>query len=202
MRTTLQKIVLLFAALLLSCPLSAQMFEGDLDWEGDEDCTLVMAKWSELYYELNVGRNVTPDDPIANFLYFAIGIGVPVNTKNAWRFFLPKQQIPDNEEDAELFGSMDTKQVYGGKIGLGLIHYFNHSVGMYAQANWGFLADFGSPSDTSSSSSSTKKTFIYNTIPVELGLCMNCWQHLHIQCGATYMWKKIPIVTAGIGYMF
>lgn len=73
---------------------------------------------------------------------------------------------------------------------------------MYAQASWGFLADFGSPSDddtSTSTDSSGKKTFIYNTVPVEIGVCINCWKHLHIQGGITYMWKEIPLFTAGVG---
>ena len=88
---------------------------------------------------------------------------------------------------------------------MGWIHYFNHSIGFYTQASWGFLADFGSPAneDTSTTTSSnSKKTFIYNTVPIELGVCINCWKHLHLQCGATYMWKEIPLLTIGVGYAF
>jgi len=182
----------------------AQVFEGDADWE-DNEKTIIIGKWSQLYYELNVGWDVTSgSESHADFLYGSIGLNWDVSTENAWRKFLPKQKIPDNEEEAALFGSMDTKDVYAGKIGFGWIHYFNHSIGMYAQASWGFLADFGSPSDedtsTTSSSDSGKKTLIYNTVPVEIGVCLNCWKHLHIQGGITYMWKEIPLLTVGIGY--
>lgn len=181
------------------------MFEGSSRWDDDDESTLIVGKWSQLFYEVNVGWNVSDFEHYANFLYFGIGVGYPVNTKNAWRKFLPKQQIPSNEEEAELFGSMNTNDVYGGKIGMGWIHYFNHSIGFYTQASWGFLADFGSPAneDTSTTTSSnSKKTFIYNTVPVELGVCINCWKHLHLQCGATYMWKEIPLLTIGVGYAF
>lgn len=200
------KVLGLFMALLfISNPADAQMFDGSSRWDDDDESTLIVGKWSQLFYEVNVGWNVSDFEHYANFLYFGIGVGYPVNTKNAWRKFLPKQQIPSNEEEAELFGSMNTNDVYGGKIGMGWIHYFNHAIGFYTQASWGFLADFGSPAneDTSrTTSSNSKKTFIYNTVPVELGVCINCWKHLHLQCGATYMWKEIPLLTIGVGYAF
>lgn len=181
----------------------AQMFEASADWK-DGEKTIAIGKWSQLYYELNVGFSVKQDYEKADFLYFGLGVGYPVNTENAWRKFLPQQKIPDNEQEAELFGSMDTKDVYGGKLGMGWIHYFNHTVGMYTQLSWGFLADFGSPDDdiSSSTDSSSKKTFIYNTVPVEVGICFNMWKHLHIQGGVTYMWKEIPLLTIGIGANF
>lgn len=181
----------------------AQMFEASADWE-DGEKTIAIGKWSQLFYELNVGFSVKQDWEKADFLYFGLGVGYPVNTENAWRKFLPQQKIPDNEQEAELFGSMDTKDVYGGKLGMGWIHYFNHAVGMYTQLSWGFLADFGSPDDDTSTStdSSSKKTFIYNTVPVEVGICFNMWKHLHVQGGVTYMWKEIPLLTIGIGANF
>lgn len=180
---------------------TAQMFDAYEDWE-DNEKTILIGKWSQLYYEVNVGTNVTSGEEYADFIYLGLGLNWDVSTENAWRKFLPKQKIPDNEEEAALFGSMNTDDVYAGKIGLGWIHYFNHAIGMYAQASWGFLADFGSPSDddtSTSTDSSGKKTFIYNTVPVEIGVCINCWKHLHIQGGITYMWKEIPLFTAGVG---
>lgn len=205
MNNQTKRIALVLASVLIWNYAQAQMFEGDKYWDDDDESTLIMGKWSQLFYEVNVGWNVSGFEKQANFIYFGLGVGYPVNTKNAWRKFLPKQQIPSNEEEAALFGSMNTDDVYGGKIGIGWIHYFNHAIGIYTQASWGFLADFGSPSDEDTSSVSNsdgKKTFIYNTVPVELGLCVNCWKHLHIQCGATYMWKEIPLVTIGVGYAF
>lgn len=197
--------ILVFAFSINSFSVKAQMFEASADWE-DNERTIAIGKWSQLYYELNVGWNITKDNYSnkADFLYFGLGVGFPT-LENAWRKFLPAQKIPDNEEEAELFGSMDTKDVYGGKLGMGWIHYFNHSVGIYTQLSWGFLADFGSPDDTSTISttdSSSKKTFIYNTVPIELGLCFNLWKHLHVQGGVTYMWKEIPLLTVGIGANF
>lgn len=202
----MERVLRIFLFALLICfrasNISAQMFEASADWDDDEK-TIVIGKWSQLYYELNVGWNISDSyTSQANFIYFGAGVGTPVNTKNAWRKFLPKQQIPDDESEAELFGSMDTKDVYGGKLGMGWIHYFNHSVGFYTQLSWGFLADFGSPDDSAVNGTDDKKTFIYNTAPLELGLCLNCWKHLHLQCGATYMWKEIPLLTAGVGTNF
>ena len=196
---------LFIAMLFVSNPTEAQMFNSSARWDDDDESTLIVSKWSQLFYEVNVGWNISDYEHYANFLYFGIGVGYPVNTKNAWRKFLPKQQIPSNEEEAELFGSVNTDDVYGGKIGMGWIHYFNHSIGFYTQVSWGFLADFGSPADEDASTttnSNSKKTFIYNTVPVELGLCINCWKHWHLQCGATYMWKEIPLLTVGVGYAF
>lgn len=183
-----------------------QMFDADEDWE-DNERTILTLKWSQLFYELNVGFNVNRDnyDAKADFIYLGFGIGYPVNTENAWRKFLPEQQIPDNEDEAELFGSMDTKSVWGGKVGLGWIHYFNHVIGFYTQVSWAFLGDFGSGASStsiSSESQATKSTFIYNTAPIEAGLCLNLWKHLHLQGGVTYMWKEIPLLTIGVGVNF
>lgn len=187
---------------LVSSIKAEKVFESSSWWKENEK-TLIIGKWSQLYYELNVGWNISGTDTNkANFLYFGLGIGAPVNTKNAWRKFLPEQKIPDNEQEAEIFGKMDTKDVYGGKLGFGWIHYFNHVIGIYSQLSWGFLADFGTPDDTSTSMSSEKKTFIYNTAPLELGVCLNMWKHLHLQGGVTYMWKEIPLLTIGIGANF
>lgn len=200
------KRIAVVSLLLFACNSAhSQMFDGGEDWDEDTESALIVGKWSQLFYELNVGWNVTRSENYADFIYFGVGVGYPVNTQNAWRKFLPKQQIPSNEEEANLFGSMNTDEVYGGKIGIGWTHYFNHAIGFYTQASWAFLADFGSPSDedtSSVSSSSGKKTFIYNTVPVELGLCINCWKHLHLQCGVTYMWKEIPLLTVGLGFAF
>lgn len=191
--------------LTFASPIHAhKMFDADEYWE-DNERTLLTLKWSQLFYELNVGFNVNRDsyETKADFIYLGFGVGYPVNTKNAWRKFLPEQQIPDNEAEAELFGSMDTKSVWGGKVGLGWVHYFNHAIGFYTQVGWAFLGDFGSgDSSTSLDSDATKSTFIYNTVPVEAGICLNMWKHLHLQGGVTYMWKEIPLLTIGLGVNF
>lgn len=195
--------IIAFFSLFFCNEACAQFWRGGDRWD-DDHRVLLMGKWSQLFYELNVGYNVSKYEYYANFLYLALGVGYPVNTDNAWRKFLPSQTIPDNEEQAELYGSMDTDDVYGGKVGIGFIHYFNHSIGFYTQASWGFLADFGSPSDDSSESTtdSEKETFIYNTVPVELGICINVLGCLHMQGGITYMWKEIPLLTVGVGVIF
>lgn len=207
MKRTLTLIAL--AVLTFTCGSNAyaQMFDADESWE-DEERTILTLKWSQLFYELNVGFNVRDTssswESQADFLYLGFGVGYPVNTENAWRKFLPAQKIPDNEDEAELFGSMDTKSVWGGKIGLGWIHYFNHAIGFYMQSGWAFLGDFGSGASTTTSvgGDTSKSTFIYNTVPVELGLCLNMWKHLHVQGGVTYMWKEIPLLTVGLGFNF
>ena len=101
--------ILVFALSINSFAAKAQMFEASADWE-DNERTIAIGKWSQLYYELNVGWNITKDNYTnkADFLYFGLGVGFPT-LENAWRKFLPAQKIPDNEDEAELFGSMDTK---------------------------------------------------------------------------------------------
>ena len=210
----MKRILLLFIGVITTFSYStqavAQMFDADEQWE-DNERTILTAKWSQLFYELNVGFNVNRTSSIldykADFLYLGFGVGYPVNTENAWRKFLPAQKIPDNEDEAELFGSMDTKSVWGGKIGLGWIHYFNHAIGFYTQVSWAFLGDFGSGASSNGTtieteSQATKSTFIYNTVPIETGICVNMWKHLHVQGGVTYMWKEIPLLTVGVGVNF
>lgn len=78
------KVLGLFMALLfVSNPADAQMFEGSSRWDDDDESTLIVGKWSQLFYEVNVGWNVSDFEHYANFLYFGIGVGYPVNTKNA-----------------------------------------------------------------------------------------------------------------------
>lgn len=208
----MKKIITLFIIGIIALSngdfVAAKMFDADEQWE-DEERTLLTAKWSQLFYEINVGFNVNRTSSVldykADFLYLGFGVGYPVNTENAWRKFMPSQRIPENEQEAELFGSMDTKSIWGGKIGLGWIHYFNHAVGFYTQVNWAFLGDFGTGESSSSmyeDADATKSTFIFQTVPVEFGLCVNMWKHIHLQGGVTYMWKEIPLFTVGLGVNF
>lgn len=208
----MKKIITLLLGILFAASsqqVTAQMFDGHESWDDDEK-TIATLKWSQLFYEINVGFNLRDTyknryiDYRADFLYLGFGVGYPVNTINAWRKFLPEQQIPENEAEAELFGTMDTKSVWGGKIGIGWIHYFNHAIGIYSQLSWAFLGDFGSgaSSTLTSTSAASKSTFIYNTVPVEAGVCLNMWHHLHLQGGVTYMWKEIPLLTVGLGATF
>jgi hypothetical protein len=48
----------------------------------------------------------------------------------------------------------------------------------------------------------TKDTFVYNTVPVQVGLDVSLWNNLIVSVGATYMWKEKPMVTLGIGVTF
>lgn len=175
-------------------------------WDDDES-HIVSAKWSQLFYEVNIGTNLTASswESTADFLYFSLGIGFPTQ-KNAWRKFLPEQQAPSDKGDAALLGSMTTDNLYAGKLGVGLIHFFNCYIGCYVQAGWAFIADFSSVADLDTSGvelgdNEEKSTYIYNTAPVEIGACLNLG-HFHFQVGATYLWKEVPLLTVGLGFTF
>lgn len=206
----MKRIFFFFIGIMFSnISVNAQMFSDD-DWN---EHFLIMAKWSQLFYELNFG--ITPStDETANFVYFSIGYGKPT-TKNAWRKFLPKSQQAAPTSKEEMLAKKDdtTSGLHSGTIGIGWQHLFNHWIGFHIQAGWGFIADLGggnSSSSTSTSSSSststettdTKSTFIYNSAPIQAGIDFNLWKHLELQVGATYMWKEIPIITLGIGVVF
>ncbi len=204
---SMKKILYTIVTLLFPSLCCAQIFSSD-DWNDQK--TMIMGKWSQLYYELNVGINVAPDtyNSCGDFVYFSVGYGKP-NTKNAWRKFLPdSQQSAPGSKDEMLERTDDsTSGLHAGTIGLGWQHFFNHVIGFHLQAGWGFIADFGSGSSSSSttdasSDGETKKTFIYNTVPVQAGLDINLWNNLNLQVGATYMWKEIPIITIGLGATF
>lgn len=194
-----------FAVCLTVADACGQVFLRD-KWEQKN---LLSLKVSQLYYELNVGVNVCPQRKSADFLYFAFGYGRPTK-KNAWRKFLPEKDIPETltKQQQEIFSKSGMDDLYGGKIGIGWNHWFNHLVGFYLQAGWGFIADLSTgddlPDDIVSKleSADSKSTFIYNTVPVEVGLTLNLWKHYNIQGGVTYMWKEIPLLTIGIGYAF
>lgn len=184
---------------------SGQMLSHDI-WKQKAQMSI---KVSQLFYELNVGVNICPQRKSADFIYFAFGYGKP-NRKNAWRKFLPEKEMPETltKQQQELFSKSGMDDLYGGKVGIGWNHWFNHIVGFYLQAGWGFIADLSTgddlPDDIVSQleSSESKGTFIYNTVPVEAGLTFNLWKHYQIQGGMTYMWKEIPLLTIGVGYTF
>lgn len=196
--------------ILFSIPMvgNAQIFSDD-DWE--EEKTMIMGKWSQLFYELNVGINVDKGryNDFADFVYISIGYGKP-NTENAWRKFLPNSQqaAPGSKEEMMNRTDDNTSGLHAGTIGLGWQHFFNHVIGFHIQAGWGFIADFGSGTSSSTSTTTStgeeevKKTFIYNSVPVQAGLDLNLWKNLNLQVGVTYMWKEIPIITVGIGAAF
>lgn len=192
-------------AILFVLNISAQVFTKDL-WEQKN---LISAKVSQLYYELNVGINLFPQKHSADFIYIAFGYGYPT-TKNAWRKFTPENDFPEGlpKELKEKLGRSGTDGLHAGKIALGWNHWFNHVIGGYVQAGWGFIADLSTEDDlteeerTLLASTKERNTFIYNTVPVELGVTLNLWTHYHVQVGVTYMWKEIPLLTVGIGYAF
>ena len=108
----------------------------------------------------------------------------------------------------EKLSKSGTDDLHAGKIGVGWNHWFNHIVGFYAQTGWGFIADLSTGDDLTDAEKALltdtkeRSTFIYNTVPVELGLTLNMWTHYHVQAGVTYMWKEIPLLTVGVGYAF
>lgn len=207
----MKKLIFILSALFLSVSnIKAQEdFFCDDDWNDEK--MMLTAKWSQLFYELNVGINVAPNtyNDCGDFIYFSFGYGKP-NTKNAWRKFLPKSQqaAPDSKEEMMNKTDDSTSGLHAATIGLGWQHFFNHVIGFHVQAGWGFIADFGGGNSSSSTTTTdtgeieTKSTFIYNSVPVQAGLDINLWRHLNLSVGATYMWKEIPIITLGLGVTF
>lgn len=183
----------------------AQVFTSD-NWNQKNQ---VSVKASQLYYEATIGANLFPERRSADFVYMAFGYGKPTK-KNAWRKFMPKTDILDSWPKTlkEKLSNSNTDDLHAGMVGFGWNHWFNHVVGCYAQAGWGFIADLSTDDGLTEeekkllADTKEKSTFIYNTVPVELGLTLNMWKHYTIQAGVTYMWKEIPLLTVGIGYAF
>ena len=200
-----KSVVCATACLFFALGVEAQVLCHD-EWEQKN---LISLKMSQLYYEMNVGVNVTPQKHSADFIYMAFGYGRPTK-ENAWRKFTPENNIPDGIPKAlkEKLSNSGTEDLYAGKIAVGWNHWFNHTVGGYMQAGWGFIADLSTGDDLTDAEkallagSNERSTFIYNTVPVELGVTLNLWTHYHVQAGVTYMWKEIPLLTVGLGYAF
>ena len=199
------KLTLLSLFLIFVLPIKTLAFSGG-DWDSHK--CIIVGKWSQLFYEVNVGMPVSKDES-ATFLYFSLGYGKP-STKNAWRKFLPdsKQAAPTSKEEMMQKEDDTTKGLHAGTIGLGVGHYFNNWIGFHAQLGWGFIADLGGGNSSSNSSSGSgqndtdKSTFIYNSIPLQVGVDFCLWHNLILQGGVTYMWKEIPIITLGLGVTF
>ena len=192
-------------SMLFTAMVQAQVFTKET-WD---QRNIVTVKVSQLYYELTVGVNFFPNRHFADFGYFAFGYGNPT-TKNAWRKFIPENEIPDGlpKDLKTKLSKSDTDDLHAGKVAVGWMHWFNHIVGFYAQAGWGFIADLSTGDGLTDeekallTDAKERNTFIYNTVPVELGLTLNLWKHYNVQVGATYMWKEIPLLTVGMGYAF
>ena len=197
-------VCILTAAMTCACT-TAQVFTHG-EWEQKN---LLSLKVSQLYYEANVGINITPQKHTADFVYFAFGYGSPTK-KNAWRKFIPENEIPDGipKDLKTKLSQSSTDDLHAGKVAMGWNHWFNHIVGFYVQAGWGFIADLSTGDDLTDeekallTDAKERNTFIYNTVPVELGLTLNVWKHYNVQAGVTYMWKEIPLLTVGVGYTF
>lgn len=187
-----------------SCTM-AQVFTHD-EW-GQKN--LLSLKVSQLYYEANVGINIAPQKRTADFVYFAFGYGNPTK-KNAWRKFIPENEIPDGlpKDLKTKLSQSSTEDLHAGKVAVGWNHWFNHIIGFYVQAGWGFIADLSTGDDltdeekTLLTDAKERSTFLYNTVPVEVGVTLNLWRHYNVQAGITYMWKEIPLLTVGVGYSF
>lgn len=200
-----RRIVCILMATMTCVCITAQVFTHD-EWEQKNQLSL---KVSQLYYEANVGINIVPQKHTADFVYFALAYGSPTK-KNAWRKFIPENEIPDGlpkDLKTKLIEST-TKDLHAGMVAVGWNHWFNHIVGCYVQAGWGFIADLSTGDDLTDeekallTDAKERNTFIYNTVPVELGLTLNVWKHYNVQAGVTYMWKEIPLLTVGVGYTF
>lgn len=184
---------------------SAQVFTNDV-WEQKN---LVAIKVSQLYYEATIGANLFPERHYADFVYMAFGYGKPTK-KNAWRKFMPENEVLDAWPKTlkEKLSNSSTDDLHAGMVSVGWNHWFNHMIGCYVQAGWGFIADLSTDDEftdeekTLMADAKEKNTFIYNTVPIELGLTLNMWKHYNIQAGITYMWKEIPLFTFGVGYVF
>lgn len=169
--------------------------------------SLIAVKYSQLFYEATAGINVKASSSIADFIYFAFGYG-KATRHNAWRKFLPVNAVeadwPDNLKQKVL--SQGDDGLHAWKIGLGWNHWINHSLGGYVQIGWCGITDLSDDLSLTEEEQSMihkdKKTFIHNTVPIEAGLTVNLWQHWHAQVGVTWLWKEIPLLTAGIGYAF
>ena len=192
-------------AALVAISAQAQVFTSDA-WEQKN---VVSLKVSQLYYEATIGANLFPGRRSADFVYLSFGYGHPTK-KNAWRKFMTANDIPENLPKSlmEKLGNSSTDNLHAGMVSVGLNHWFNHIVGCYVQAGWGFIADLSTDDDLTQTEkallagSMEKSTFIYNTVPVQLGMTLNLWKHYNAAAGITYMWKEIPLLTVGIGYTF
>jgi len=204
-RIAVQRFAPFLVALLCSLttlPLQAQVFSKD-QWK---QRNLMVLKMSELYKEFNVGVNLTPRARTADFVYLAAGYGKPT-ALNPWRKFLPPVTLPKGKTHDELvdYVLQSTSKLHAFKVGVGWTHYFDHTIGCYAQAGWGTIADFSTelPDEADDTAQEEDKdTFIYNTLPVELGVTVCLWKHITAQAGFTYMWKEIPLLTIGVGLTF
>lgn len=195
----------ILATVMTSACTTAQVFTHDI-WNQKN---LLSLKVSQLYYEANVGINVIPQRHSADFIYMAFGYGKPTK-KNAWRKFIPENEIPDGlpKDLKTKLSRSSTDDLHAGMVAVGWNHWFNHIVGFYVQAGWGFIIDLSRGDDLTDeeraqlTNTKAKNTFIYNTVPVELGVTLNLWKHYNVQAGVTYMWKEIPLLTVGVGYSF
>lgn len=200
-----QRFFSVLATVMTCACTTAQVITND-EWEQKN---LLSLKMSQLYYEANVGINIAPQKRTADFVYFAFGYGNPTK-KNAWRKFIPENEIPDGlpKDLKTKLSQSSTEDLHAGKVAVGWNHWFNHIIGFYVQAGWGFIADLSTGDDltdeekTLLTDAKERSTFLYNTVPVEVGVTLNLWRHYNVQAGITYMWKEIPLLTVGVGYSF
>lgn len=195
---------LILILLLSFLSIDAQILSDDL-WT---QMNMVSIKASQLYCEASMGVNVRHQKHSADFMYFSYGFGKPTK-RNAWRKFIPENEIPESlpKDLKDKIAGKGTEGLYGGLIGAGWNHWFNHAIGVYVQSGWGFVIDLSSDDLTEDerlmlAELGDKNTFIYNTVPVEMGLTLNLWKRYNIQAGVTYMWKEIPLLTLGLAYLF
>jgi hypothetical protein len=159
---------------------------------------------SQLYTGVTVGIA-----PLKDKTYLSLGVayGKPTR-KNAWRKFIPQFAVTDDMSDdaKEVLQNMSTKDLHAGMISVGVCREMVHRVSLYGQVGWGFVVDLSAATEEEKealdSDNSGKNIFIYNTVPVELGVNVDVWKGWSIQGGITYLWKEIPLLTLGVGYVF
>lgn len=205
-RKNIKLFILLLGCILLSnVKTHAQIFSRNIWYEKN----IVSFKVSQLYYESDIAINLNKGKHCADFFYIGLGYGKPTKT-NAWRKFIPPRETPENlsPQQQEVFSNLGVNDIHAGKISLGWNHWFTHYIGLYFQTGWGFVVDLSDGSEIPDdiynkvSSMEQKNAFVYNTVPLELGVTLNLWKHYNIQGGVTYMWKEIPLLTVGVGYAF
>ncbi len=197
--------LLLFAILIVAVATAdAQVFTSE-PWHQRNN---INVRFSQLYGEVGVGINVRPEHKSADFVHLSLGYFRPTR-KNAWRKFIPDVVIPQTATDdvRTQLSAMNTDGLHAGLLAAGWTHWFNHSIGIYGQVGWGFVADLSREYIDENTAEmqqqmEEKSTFVYNSVPIEIGLSGCFWQHVTAHIGLTYQWKEIPLLTAGLGYAF
>lgn len=192
----------IIAFILLVILISVKSFGEETTGDGKRN--LWSLRVSQLYTGVTVGIA-----PFKEKTYLSLGVayGKPTR-KNAWRKFIPQFTITDDMSDdaKEVLQKMSTRDLHAGMISVGVCREVMRRVSLYGRVGWGFVVDLSAATEeekeTLDSDNSGKNIFIYNTVPVEIGVSVNVWDGWSVQGGITYLWKEIPLLTLGVGYIF